>query len=168
MASALKLFLVGALSTLAVLADDQFENAETQLEAEHNHHHHHHKSGLAEHKHHHSHHKPHPKKHHEDEDDEEEQDPPTRRLRGDAKGGADATAVVEKMLSGNGSLDATAMEKTLTDLMMAGGELSGPLTKSIKQIQHLIEHDLMIKVKEAHTHNQDQLDKLHKEVEQCA
>jgi len=63
--------------------------------------------------------------------------------------------------------DATSMEKQLTDLMMSGKLAGTPFGKSVEQISHLIEKDMMVKVEQAHKANQDQLNKEVKDIHEC-
>merc|ERR1719313_3058686 len=60
------------------------------------------------------------------------------------------------------------MEKQLTDLMMGGNDLlATPFGKSVQQIKDLIEKDMMLKVLDAHKHNQEQLIKEANDIADC-
>jgi len=63
---------------------------------------------------------------------------------------------------------ATEMEKSLTEMMMAGGNLGAtPFGKSVGQIKDLILKDMMPKVLKAHQENQEQLYQFSAELHSC-
>merc|ERR1712139_81332 len=71
-------------------------------------------------------------------------------------------------LSSNLPETESSMEKTLTEMMMSGGDLSAtPFGDSVQQIRDLIEKDMMKKVLDAHKNNQEELYKQRRDLEEC-
>lgn len=114
-----------------------------------------------------------------------EEAPARQRLRASAKASARVAAAATKKpisvpvdaeskqkvideLTSSSTSEQSAMEKSITEMMMAGGSLGAtPFGKSVGQIKDLISKDMMPKVMKAHTENQEQLFKLSEELHMC-
>lgn len=73
----------------------------------------------------------------------------------DPDASVDGAKALEGIVDPKAGADASAMEKQLTDLLMGAGGVGGtPMGESIKEIERVIQEEMIEKVTEAHEKNQ--------------